>query len=148
VGVANGDRVSSDGVCKQVSVTIGEERFFIDLYVLPLDDYELVLGCRWLKTLGPILWDFERHSMAFWRGAHRVKWRGLDAPTAPQCNAMERLDLMSLLLAEFSDLFAEPTGLPPQRHLDHRITLLPGTPPIAVRPYRYPHLLKDEIEKQ
>ena len=55
---------------------------------------------------------------------------------------------MQLLLAEFTDVFAEPVGLPPPRPFDHRIHLLPSTPPVAVRPYRYPQLLKDEIEKQ
>ena len=34
------------------------------------------------------------------------------------------------------------------RRQDHRTNLLPDTAPIAVRPYRYPHLLKDEIERQ
>ena len=34
-----------------------------------------------------------------------------------------------------------------QRH-DHHIHLVPGSPPVAVRPYRYPQLLKDEIERQ
>jgi hypothetical protein len=28
------------------------------------------------------------------------------------------------------------------------IHLLPGTAPVAVRPYRYPQLLKDEVERQ
>jgi hypothetical protein len=55
---------------------------------------------------------------------------------------------MQLLIAEFAAIFAEPKGLPPPRRADHRIHLLPGTPPVAVRPYRYPQLLKDEIEKQ
>jgi hypothetical protein len=27
---------------------------------------------------------------------------------------------------------------------DHRIHLTPGSPPVAVQPYRYPQLLKDE----
>jgi hypothetical protein len=53
-----------------------------------------------------------------------------------------------LLLAEFADIFTEPTGLPPQRDCDHRIHLLLDSPPMAVRPYRYPQLLKDEIEAQ
>jgi hypothetical protein len=55
---------------------------------------------------------------------------------------------LQLLLSEFADVFTEPTGLPPPRPFDHRIHLLPSTPPIAARPYRYPQLLKDEIEKQ
>jgi hypothetical protein len=52
------------------------------------------------------------------------------------------------LLQSYEDLFEEHRGLPPARRHDHHIRLLPGTAPIAVRPYRYPQLLKDEIEKQ
>jgi len=55
---------------------------------------------------------------------------------------------LQALLAEFDDLFSTPVGLPPPRSLDHRIHLLPNTPPVAVRPYRYAQLLKDEIEAQ
>ena len=33
-------------------------------------------------------------------------------------------------------------------HDDHRIHLLPGTAPVAVRLYRYPQLQKDELERQ
>ena len=57
-------------------------------------------------------------------------------------------DLLTALLAEFADLFAEPKGLPPAHAFDHRIHLLPRTPPVAVRPYLYAQLLKDEIEAQ
>ena len=50
------------------------------------------------------------------------------------------------MLLSYVDIFVEPCGLPPGRHHDHRIHLALGSPPIAVRPYRYPQLLKDEIE--
>jgi hypothetical protein len=55
-------------------------------------------------------------------------------------------DIMDTLLKSYSNIFEEPRGLPPQWSHDHRIHLLPGTPPIAVRPYRYLQLLKDEVE--
>jgi hypothetical protein len=52
------------------------------------------------------------------------------------------------LLDAYTDIFVMPQGLPPPRRHDHRIRLLPGTAPVAVRPYHYPQLLKDELERQ
>jgi hypothetical protein len=52
------------------------------------------------------------------------------------------------LLAEFADIFQTRTTLPPRRHCDHAIPLLPGTAPVSIRPYRYPPAIKDEIERQ
>ena len=56
--------------------------------------------------------------------------------------------LLADLLQQHSDIFDEPQGLPPSRPCDRRIHLLPGTAPVAVRPYRYPQLQKDELERQ
>nr|XP_051201072.1 uncharacterized protein LOC127314607 [Lolium perenne] len=56
-------------------------------------------------------------------------------------------DLQSIL-TEYSDIFSEPNSLPPQRALDHAITLEANARPINNRPYRYSPLQKDEIERQ
>jgi hypothetical protein len=63
-------------------------------------------------------------------------------------HAMEASDLMLVLLEEFKDVFVVPSGLLPSRRHNHHIHLLHDTPPIAVRPYRYPQLVKDELERQ
>jgi len=77
---------------------------------------------------------------------------GLPSPTDQQqlavATADPRLPLLDSLLLQHSAIFDEPTGLPPVRPYDHRIHLLPGTAPVAVRPYRYPQLQKDELERQ
>ncbi|BFG40938.1 hypothetical protein CerSpe_272120 [Prunus speciosa] len=53
---------------------------------------------------------------------------------------------LGLFLAKFTKLFSAPTGLPLFRPIGHQIPLNPGTPPVNVRPYKYPHFQKSEIE--
>ncbi|KAG8382822.1 hypothetical protein BUALT_Bualt05G0118300 [Buddleja alternifolia] len=56
-------------------------------------------------------------------------------------------DNLDALLTDFADLFEDPTSLPPQRLYDHVITLREGTGAVNVKPYRYPAVQKNEIEK-
>lgn len=51
-------------------------------------------------------------------------------------------DGVSQLLAQFSDIFALPKSLPPNRSLDHQIPLHPEAKPFKLKPYRYPHSQK------
>ena len=44
-------------------------------------------------------------------------------------------------------MFDVPKGLPPFRGTDHAIKLIKEDTTVNVRPYRYPHLQKNEIEK-
>jgi predicted aspartyl protease len=64
--VANGDRVRSPGMCLATEVLIHKEPISIDCVAIDLGGFDLVLGIQWLRTLGPIVWDFEAPSMAFW----------------------------------------------------------------------------------
>jgi hypothetical protein len=52
------------------------------------------------------------------------------------------------LLCRYENVFQTPSGLPPRRSRDHAITLIEGQGAVNVRPYRYPHHHKNEIEKQ
>jgi len=54
---------------------------------------------------------------------------------------------LTQLLTKFQPIFNEPTSLPPKQPQDHHIPLQPHQSPISVRPYRYPHYQKSEIEK-
>jgi hypothetical protein len=65
VGVANGERLLCLGGCSTLPFSINGELFCIDFLIIALEGYEMVLGCNWLHTLGPIIWDFSRLSMAF-----------------------------------------------------------------------------------
>ena len=54
---------------------------------------------------------------------------------------------LQTLLSQYSILFEVPQGLPPVRQQDHRILLTDETKTVKIRPYRYPTIQKDEIEK-
>ncbi|GJW36708.1 retrotransposable element Tf2 [Tanacetum coccineum] len=53
---------------------------------------------------------------------------------------------LTQIMENFSDVFEVPHELPPKRSHDHRIPLIPGTPPVNIRPYRHPLIQKDVIE--
>lgn len=51
------------------------------------------------------------------------------------------------MIDEFQDVFKEPEGLSPEREHDHAILITERVGPVQVRPYRYAHSQKNEIEK-
>jgi hypothetical protein len=115
VAVANGDRVTSPGCCRDLSVSIGNEQFIIDCYGLPIGSYDMVLGVQWLESLGPVLWDFASRTIAFVRNGYHILWTAVGSPTPSPCLAAVSTDLMEDLLQSFAPLFDTPIGLPPPR---------------------------------
>lgn len=111
-------------------------------------EFGAVLGVNWLCNLGPISWDFKHTRMKFSYVGNPVTLHkcSLGQPSAYSLSLVEGADQQ--LRHELEVLFDEPVGLPPARACSHMIYLLHGTDPVVVRPYRYPHGQKDEIEKQ
>jgi hypothetical protein len=175
--VANGEKLSSKGKCSAVQVWFQNTRFTIEFYLLNLSGYDAVLGAQWLRTLGPILWDFSKLYMSFqWQG-QEVTLKGLASPQDKLLEASKMLkqlrkqqegvfvQIFSIhlgveqscpeiaepellqLLEDFKEIFAEPCRLPPPRKHDHQIPLIEDSRAVNVRPYRYPHYQKNEIEK-
>jgi hypothetical protein len=176
VRVANGQLVPSPGKCQAVNLKLQDFSFSTEFFVLPLAGCQVVLGVKWLRTLGPILWDFEKLTMQFsflnktiqLQGMHqgpslcleeasslklsRVDSRGVWLQLVSTVVTNDVADsyqqsLIQELLQQFEDVFQEPKGLPPPRSHDHAIPLQEGVQPVSVRPYRYPFYQKEEIEK-
>jgi len=173
VRVANGDTLLSSGKCPSVNIRVQGAVITSEFYLLPLGECDVVLGVEWLRTLGPILWDFAAMTMQFNLNASSVTLKGL-SPTGltmedashflrSPASASKSFLLHFLspvedpvahcpsgpvrdLLQHFDSVFAEPKGLPPPCSQDHQI-LLKSDQPVSVRPYRYPYFQKSEIEK-
>ena len=65
VMVANGERLKGNGICKNVLIHSQGVPIKADFFLLSLGGCDAVLGVQWLRTLGPVLWDFSALSMSF-----------------------------------------------------------------------------------
>ena len=148
--------------------------------MLTLIGYDLVLGVQWLRTLGPIVWDFAALTMHFTMGTQNVTLQGMAAGSVHIATKKQASKLnytskgrcallmttvseptevllstllqkwpktLQTLLLQFSTLFETPKGLPPPRTHDHKILLVDENQTVKLRPYRYPAVQKDEIER-
>jgi hypothetical protein len=150
VKIANGAKIWSEGRCNSLSIKVQGTTITSDFYVLTLGGCDIVLGVTWLRTLGPIIWDFLLMTMQY--GSHgksivltglnptgltlekghkflkasnsgnRGIWLQLIAPETHSC-PLDRHAPIQKLLDEFSSVFDEPIGLPPIRSHDHQIIL-------------------------
>jgi len=91
--VANGDKMSCLGVLRRAPFSIVGKPLIDNIFVLPLGGYDMVLGTRWLASLGSLNMDFGTLTMVFWHDGRLVQCcgeAGHGAPSyapAPQKNA-------------------------------------------------------------
>ena len=177
VMVGNGHHLTCTSLCEAVPIDLQNALFTVDLYVLPIAGANVVLGVQWLQSLGPILTDYATLRMQFFHNDHLVELRGdyltnsgqlsstqfrrlcrkqndglcfhisvisntTPSPSSPVPHAIQEV------LTRFDILFQPLQSLPPTRDTDHHIHLLSQSTPVNVRPYRYPHYQKREIEEQ
>ncbi|CAL5444953.1 unnamed protein product [Camellia sinensis] len=171
VMVANRNKIDCDGQCVGLTLLVQDFPIQADFYVLPAAACQVVLGVQWLATLGPVETDYSRLTMTFQQGGKSCMFQGLKQPTPTALSDKELLHLngtasffqiipsheptsdkdhpadLAQILTEFEHVFAVPNISPPIRTHDHHIPLQPNQEPVSVRPCRYPHYQKAEIER-
>jgi len=172
--VGNGAALDCSYICPQTLLSLDSHDFIVDLFVLPLSGADLVLGVQWLRSLGPVLTDYEALTLKFVRGDKIVQISAGSKPIpeaaslhqlrrlastdaldtvcqfqllSPQTTEPQHHPDIQQLLSKFTHIFSEPNTLPPARTINHHIPLLEGANPVNVRPYCYPQFQKQEIEK-
>lgn len=60
-----GNKLEAMYMCKGFKWQLQQATFTTDMIILPLGCYDVILGVQWLKSLGPILCDFEKLHMEF-----------------------------------------------------------------------------------
>ncbi|RVW71683.1 Transposon Ty3-I Gag-Pol polyprotein [Vitis vinifera] len=163
VTVANGQELHCTALCSDFRWRMQGQEFITEVYVLPLETYDLILGTQWLATLGDISWNFNTLQMGFELNGKPYLLQGknkLQEKMSPWADKLKSLveqpglfaiqdlsDATLWAIQAFADVFEEPTGLPPVQDYDHQIDLKDEAGPINCRPYRYAAVQKDAIEK-
>ncbi|KAI3522148.1 hypothetical protein L1887_11628 [Cichorium endivia] len=173
--LGNGGFDKSIGICKNVSLSLPGYQLVHDFYPLDLGGTDVILGITWLETLGDTRVNWRELTMSFRNEGRKVTLhgepglnrsettlqslvRGITQVSHGFLIAVQHLEAsdhsndhvhpgLEEILKEFADVFELPVGLPPPRGHEHAITLKTGTEPVNVRPYRYPQLQKNEIER-
>ncbi|CAL1395604.1 unnamed protein product [Linum trigynum] len=173
VRIANGEPLPCNSRHDDVKLAIQGLTFSLSLYAIDVAGIDVVLGIQWLASLGNVLCNWHELTMDFdWQGQRR-RLTGL-APKVQESESLKSLlkdipqgvlhalcmpstdddafrqipDAFQDMIRDFGDLFEEPTTLPPSRSITHRIQLKEAADAVNVRPYRYAHFQKEEIESQ
>jgi len=140
---------------------------------MELEKSEVVLGVSWIASLGKFDGDYRTLSLNWMSGGRKMTLQGDPSLGRSQASGKTALNALRndeegflvtplfrsesieehppistlALLEQFEDIFQTPFGLPPKRSQDHVITLKEAADIPNIRPYRYPHYQKTEIEK-
>ena len=90
--------------------------------------------------------EIEPDQLRKWQAGNYILYMVvLDLPRTKEPQPTKVPPSVQGVLDSFTDVFAEPKGLPPHRCYDHAITLVENAQPTNSRPHRYSPLQKDEI---
>lgn len=76
ISAANGNHLVCKEVCKQFSFKMQGHEFAADFLILPLDNFDMILGIQWLTVLGDIMWNFNKLKMKFSVGKEQFCLQG------------------------------------------------------------------------
>ena len=172
--MGTGEAVKGKDICWGVVLTIQGLTLVHDFLPLELGNTNLVLGMQWLGSLGSMEVNWKHLTMTFRMGSSLVVLQGdsglckSGVPLKTMVKEIKQegqgflVEFGSLstfepasetvpnevigVLTQFHRVFDMPEGLPPFRGSDLAIRLINESVSINVRPYRYPHVQKNEIE--
>jgi len=162
VTVADGSQLMCAKHIEQLQWSVQQCQFTSPAKILPLSSYELIVGMDWLASRSPMQVDWQHKWLLIpYEQTHQLLQGELTTlPPGSVIHISVGLSddvvacqdpvppEIAALLTEFQSVFEPPSGYPPARDCDHSIPLIPGASPFSIRPYRYPPMIKDEIERQ
>jgi len=127
--------------CRGVKIMIQGLPSSVDLTVLKSDGIDAILGMDWLTTHKGVISCSPRLVTLEHPSGKKIKLEHLKSHNVPQICNLSNLKEKTLfdipIICVYLDVFSEELpGLPPDRDIEFVIDLVPGTAPIAKRPYK------------
>ena len=137
--------------CLGVKIQIMRREFYANPIVLQSSGIDIILGMGWLTKYNAVIHCSKRSVILTSSVGERFEFVAT-LPSTAGC-AVNQLKADSIedirVVFEYPDVFPdELLGMPPERDIEFLIYLLPGTAPIAKRPYRMSVSELEELKKQ
>ncbi|XP_076905064.1 uncharacterized protein LOC143560706 [Bidens hawaiensis] len=171
--MADGSQREIVDIIKNCTISLNGHTIPIDLMPMELGEFDIVIGMDWLDLYqAKIICDKNIVRLRLRDGkrilvsgdqtdkikkniitvmqAHKFLRKGCIAFLAYAINTLEKQKIGDVpIVKEYTEVFPEELpGLPPDRQVEFRIDLIPGTTPIAKTPYRLAPTEMQELKKQ
>jgi hypothetical protein len=142
-----GGQLRSHIFCPRVSVVIRGVEFSANLMVLDTKGIDVILGMETLVRWGVKI-DCAQRTVHLSASDGQEVIVSASEPSGILCQMEARPTDGIRVVSEFPDVFPDDLlGMPPDRDIEFSIDLLPGTAPIAKRPYRMALVEHEEVKK-
>jgi hypothetical protein len=137
--------------CLGISFEIVGREFCANFVVLDSKGIDIILGMGWLSKVDAVIQCAKRSVLLTSPEGERFEFVAT-LPSAADC-AVNQLKADSIedirVVCEYLDVFPDDLpGMPPEHDIEFIIDVLPGTAPIAKRPYRMSVGELEELKKQ
>jgi hypothetical protein len=136
--------------CLRVRINLSGVEFLADLVVLKSSGIDVILGMDWLSLHDGHIECADKVVHLTNPDGMQVSCHAKGSGPDPMVFSMESRTIEEVLVVcEYPDVFPEELpGMPPDRDIEFAIDLIPGTAPIAKRPYRMAASELVELKKQ
>jgi len=149
ISTGNGVVISSQA-CTDCPVELCDKTLAIDMLVLDTKGYDVILGMTWLSQYYAVI-DCREKKINF-RIPHQPEFqfsgevKSTKGKTQMTTSEVQKQKVP--VWDEFPEVFAEISGLPPERMIEFSIDTVPGAAPISKAPYRMAPTELEILKKQ
>ncbi|XP_057518416.1 uncharacterized protein LOC130799333 [Amaranthus tricolor] len=172
ISLPNGEKISCHRAFRSVPVIINEVELTTNLKEFPMDEFNVIFGMDWLKEYRAVFHCRDEKVVLRNHKGERVSYSNTEAkPGVKIISAMKMMKIQRKgnefflckvtevsegvkfedipIVRDYPDVFPEELpGIPPERDVEFRIDLIPGTAPISKPPYRMAPSEMQELKTQ